>query len=162
MVADMKTPTGPPGMKKAAAIVTNRGGGPATLRLSRESSASRRGGCGDATTSSARAPPSRCPAPKGHRQLYEDGSRSRSGNVDRNDDAYSGQAQASLATEWLRFSGRNDGCRLARLEFVINNLIGVHPKAVLDYPDCRLTEAAGRTRRTRLRDSGASFHEGNH
>jgi phosphoenolpyruvate synthase/pyruvate phosphate dikinase len=29
----------------------------------------------------------------------------------------------------------NAGVGLARLEFVINNMIGVHPKAVLDYPD---------------------------
>ena len=26
------------------------------------------------------------------------------------------------------------GRRLARLEFIINNNIGVHPKAILDYP----------------------------
>ncbi len=29
----------------------------------------------------------------------------------------------------------NDGVGLARLEFIINNNIGVHPKAVLDYPN---------------------------
>jgi pyruvate,water dikinase len=29
----------------------------------------------------------------------------------------------------------NDGVGLARLEFVINNMIGIHPNAVLDYPD---------------------------
>jgi pyruvate,water dikinase len=29
----------------------------------------------------------------------------------------------------------NAGVGLARLEFVINNMIGVHPKAVLEYPD---------------------------
>jgi pyruvate, water dikinase len=29
----------------------------------------------------------------------------------------------------------NDGVGLARLEFIINNNIGVHPKAVLEYPD---------------------------
>jgi pyruvate,water dikinase len=29
----------------------------------------------------------------------------------------------------------NDGVGLARLEFVINNVIGIHPNAVLDYPD---------------------------
>jgi pyruvate,water dikinase len=29
----------------------------------------------------------------------------------------------------------NAGVGLARLEFVINNMIGVHPKAVLDHPD---------------------------
>ncbi len=28
----------------------------------------------------------------------------------------------------------NDGVGLARLEFIINNNIGVHPKAILDYP----------------------------
>ena len=29
----------------------------------------------------------------------------------------------------------NSGVRLARLEFIINNNIGVHPKAILDYPN---------------------------
>ncbi len=29
----------------------------------------------------------------------------------------------------------NDGVGLARLEFIINNIIGVHPKAFLDYPN---------------------------
>jgi pyruvate,water dikinase len=43
----------------------------------------------------------------------------------------------------------NEGVGLARLEFVINNMIGVHPKAVLDYPDLpddlkRRVEEAGR------------------
>ncbi len=28
----------------------------------------------------------------------------------------------------------NHGVGLARLEFIINNNIGVHPKAILDYP----------------------------
>ena len=27
----------------------------------------------------------------------------------------------------------NDGVGLARLEFVINNMIGIHPKAILNY-----------------------------
>jgi pyruvate, water dikinase len=29
----------------------------------------------------------------------------------------------------------NSGVGLARLEFIINNNIGVHPKAILDYPN---------------------------
>jgi pyruvate, water dikinase len=29
----------------------------------------------------------------------------------------------------------NSGCGLARLEFIISNNIGVHPKAILDYPN---------------------------
>ena len=29
----------------------------------------------------------------------------------------------------------NEGVGLARLEFIINNNIGVHPKAILDYPN---------------------------
>ena len=29
----------------------------------------------------------------------------------------------------------NDGVGLARLEFIINNNIGIHPKAILDYPN---------------------------
>ena len=44
----------------------------------------------------------------------------------------------------------NAGVGLARLEFIINNNIGVHPKAILDYPniDAR-PEEGGRERRPR-------------
>ena len=29
----------------------------------------------------------------------------------------------------------NDGIGLARLEFIINNNVGIHPQAILDYPN---------------------------
>jgi len=32
----------------------------------------------------------------------------------------------------------NGGVGLARLEFIINNNIGVHPKAILEYPNIDL------------------------
>ncbi|MEY3668956.1 MAG: Phosphoenolpyruvate synthase, partial [Pseudomonadota bacterium] len=43
----------------------------------------------------------------------------------------------------------NDGVGLARLEFIINNNIGVHPKAILDYPqvDSELKNAVERIAR---------------
>ena len=46
----------------------------------------------------------------------------------------------------------NCGVGLARLEFIINNNIGVHPKAILDYPniDSDLKKAV-ETRRARAR-----------
>ncbi len=48
----------------------------------------------------------------------------------------------------------NEGVGLARLEFIINNVIGVHPKAVLDYPNLDAgVEAGGRKRRARLPES---------
>ena len=31
----------------------------------------------------------------------------------------------------------NKGIGLARLEFIINNTIGIHPKALLEYDPCR-------------------------
>ena len=41
----------------------------------------------------------------------------------------------------------NSGVGLARLEFIINNNIGVHPKAILDYPEHRQRpEEGGRER----------------
>jgi pyruvate,water dikinase len=51
----------------------------------------------------------------------------------------------------------NEGVGLARLEFVINNLIGVHPNAVLDYPNLpgELREAV--ERRCSGYDSPESF-----
>jgi pyruvate,water dikinase len=38
----------------------------------------------------------------------------------------------------------NEGVGLARLEFIINNNIGVHPKAILDYPNGRCRPEEGR------------------
>ena len=32
----------------------------------------------------------------------------------------------------------NHGVGLARLEFVINNMIGIHPKAIINYKRCQL------------------------
>jgi pyruvate,water dikinase len=39
----------------------------------------------------------------------------------------------TLAFEFAQLP--NDGVGLARLEFIINNNIGIHPKAILDYPN---------------------------
>jgi pyruvate,water dikinase len=37
----------------------------------------------------------------------------------------------------------NEGVGLARLEFIINNNIGVHPKAILEYPNIDLAQKSG-------------------
>ena len=47
----------------------------------------------------------------------------------------------------------NAGVDLAWLEFIINNNIGVHPKAILDYPNVRLPDPY----RTRHRSLGISL-----
>ena len=57
----------------------------------------------------------------------------------------------------------NAGVGLARLEFIINNNIGVHPKAILDYPnvDADLKKAVetrgARLRRRRARSTSTSW-----
>ncbi len=52
----------------------------------------------------------------------------------------------------------NDGVGLARLEFIINNNIGIHPKAILDYPNVDDgVEESGRKRRPGPRHTRRPF-----
>ena len=65
LVADMTDPDWEPVMKRAAAIVTNRGGRTCHAAIiARELGIPAVVGCGDATPRSGRASRSRCPAPK--------------------------------------------------------------------------------------------------
>ena len=42
----------------------------------------------------------------------------------------------------------NDGVGLARLEFIINNHIGIHPMALVNYPNLKRTRRISRRSRT--------------
>jgi pyruvate,water dikinase len=141
LVTDMTDPNWEPVMKKAAAIVTNRGGRTCHAAIiARELGIPAVVGCGDATRV----------LPNGQ-EVTVSCAEGDTGNV------YPGALEYEVLTTTytelpelpvkitmnignpnLAFDFQalpNAGVGLARLEFVINNMIGVHPQAVLDYPD---------------------------
>jgi pyruvate,water dikinase len=141
LVTDMTDPNWEPVMKKASAIVTNRGGRTCHAAIiARELGIAAVVGCGDAT------------------EVLHDGqevtvscAEGDTGNI------YSGilpfevkqvrqgelpecpvKIMMNVGNPQLAFDFQaipNKGVGLARLEFIINNNIGIHPKACLDYPN---------------------------
>jgi pyruvate,water dikinase len=141
LVADMTDPNWEPVMKRAAAIVTNRGGRTCHAAIiARELGVPAVVGCGDAT------------------HLLKDGTLVTVSCAEGDEGKiYDGLLETEI-TEVMRGSlpdlplkitmnvGNpqmafdfqsipNGGVGLARLEFIINNNIGVHPKAILEYPN---------------------------
>jgi pyruvate,water dikinase len=141
LVTDMTDPNWEPVMKKASAIVTNRGGRTCHAAIiARELGIAAVVGCGDAT------------------EVLHDGqevtvscAEGDTGNI------YSGilpfevkqvrqgelpecpvKIMMNVGNPQLAFDFQaipNKGVGLARLEYIINNNIGIHPKACLDYPN---------------------------
>ena len=141
LVADLTDPDWEPVMKRASAIVTNRGGRTCHAAIvARELGIPAVVGCGDAT------------------EVLRDGDEvtvsCADGDVGK---VYQGLlkvevtelaldqmpvpplkislnvANPELAFEFSRLP--NHGIGLARLEFIIARMIGIHPRTVLDYPD---------------------------
>ena len=140
LVTDMTDPNWEPVMKRAAAIVTNRGGRTCHAAIiARELGIPAVVGTGDATT---RVPEGRevtVSCAEGDTGNVYDGwlefeiTKQRIGDLPRIPVKISmNVGNPQLAFDLQRLP--NAGVGLARLEFVINNMIGVHPKAVLDYP----------------------------
>jgi len=139
LVTDMTDPDWEPVMKRAAAIVTNRGGRTCHAAIiARELGVPAIVGCGDAT------------------ELLSDGQNvtvsCAEGDVGR---VYEGQLEFEIQRNSIKSMPKlpfkimmnvgnpdrafdfstlpNEGVGLARLEFIINRIIGVHPKALLNY-----------------------------
>ncbi len=140
LVTDMTDPNWEPVMKLAAAIVTNRGGRTCHAAIiARELGIPAVVGCGDATDTLKDGKPVTVSCAEGD-----------TGNV------YEGKLEVEISTTefgelppipvkiamnvgnpQLAFDFAqlpNDGVGLARLEFIINNEIGVHPRACIEYP----------------------------
>jgi pyruvate,water dikinase len=141
LVTDMTDPNWEPVMKRAAAIVTNRGGRTCHAAIiARELGIPAIVGSGNATTRLRDGDEVTVSCAEGD-----------TGNVYAGRLPFEVTAQAvgelpripvkismNVGNPQLAFDHAalpNAGVGLARLEFVINNMIGVHPKAVLDYPD---------------------------
>jgi len=143
LVADMTDPDWEPVMKRAAAIVTNRGGRTCHAAIiARELGIPAVVGCGDATDRLADGAAITASCAEGEEGYVYDGVLAfderrieldnlppppvkimmNVGNPDRAFDF------ASIP---------NSGVGLARLEFIVNRMIGVHPRALLDFEKLR-------------------------
>ena len=141
LVTDMTDPNWEPDMKKASAIVTNRGGRTCHAAIiARELGIAAVVGCGNATE-----------ILKDEQEVTVSCAEGDTGYI------YNGlvpyeikevkqgelpecpvKIMMNVGNPQLAFEFQsipNKGVGLARLEFIINNNIGIHPKACLDYPN---------------------------
>ena len=138
LVADMTDPNWEPVMKRASAIVTNRGGRTCHAAIiARELGIPAIVGCGDATETLHEGDivtVSCTEGDTGHvyrgRLDYEITTRDISTLPDMPIKVMMNVGNPELAFEFAQLP--NAGVGLARVEFIINNVIGIHPKAILD------------------------------
>ncbi len=141
LVTDMTDPDWEPVMKRASAIVTNRGGRTCHAAIvARELGIPAVVGCGDATSLLKRGDAVTVSCAEGDIGKVYQGLL----DIEVIDLALDKMpvppvkislnvANPELAFEFSRLP--NAGVGLARLEFIIARMIGIHPKAVLAYPD---------------------------
>jgi pyruvate,water dikinase len=141
LVTDMTDPNWEPVMKRAAAIVTDRGGRTCHAAIiARELGIPAVVGCGDATRRLRDEALVTVSCAQGDTGYIYDGlleteiSEFDAGTMpDVPVKIMVNVGNPTLAFEFSQLP--NDGVGLARLEFIINNNIGIHPKAILDYPN---------------------------
>ncbi|WP_447556203.1 phosphoenolpyruvate synthase [Vreelandella sp. EE22] len=139
LVTDMTDPDWEPVMKRASAIVTNRGGRTCHAAIiARELGIPAVVGCGDATTQLREGIDVTVSCSEGDTgNVYE-------GLLDYECKVSSVDAMPEIPFKIMMNVGNPDrafgfaglphsGVGLARLEFIINRMIGVHPKALLEY-----------------------------
>jgi len=141
LVTDMTDPNWEPVMKRASAIVTNRGGRTCHAAIiARELGIPAVVGCGDATERLKDGTLVTVSCAEGDTGHIYDGllemevtevQRGTMPEIDVKITMNIGNPQ--LAFDFAQLP--NHGVGLARLEFIINNNIGVHPKAILEYPN---------------------------
>ena len=141
LVTDMTDPDWEPMMKQSAAIVTNRGGRTCHAAIiARELGIPAVVGCGDATAQLAEAGDVTVSCAEGDAgYVYE-------GLLDFEEGEIRLGAMPEIPLKIMLNVGNpdrafdfasipNSGVGLARLEFIINRMIGVHPQALLDFKD---------------------------
>ena len=141
LVTDMTDPNWEPVMKRAAAIVTNRGGRTCHAAIiARELGIPAVVGCGDATSQLKDGTLVTVSCAQGDTGYIYDGlletevTEVRRGAMP----PVPVKITMNIGNPQLAFDFAqlpNEGVGLARLEFIINNNIGVHPKAILEYPN---------------------------
>ena len=141
LVTDMTDPNWEPVMKRASAIVTNRGGRTCHAAIiARELGIPAVVGCGDATEKLSDGALVTVACSEGDTGYIYDGLLDTDvSDVEPVDLPYCPiKIMMNVGNPQLAFNFAqmpNSGVGLARLEFIINNNIGVHPKAILDYPN---------------------------
>jgi pyruvate, water dikinase len=140
LVTDMTDPNWEPVMKIASAIVTNRGGRTCHAAIiARELGIPAVVGCGDATDRLREGAAVTVSCAEGDTGFVYEGSLPYEVTaVSRGEmPPLPVKIAMNVGNPQLAFSFAqlpNAGVGLARLEFVINNEIGIHPRACLDYP----------------------------
>lgn len=141
LVTDMTDPNWEPVMKRASAIVTNRGGRTCHAAIiARELGIPAVVGCADATDKLKEGQQVTVSCAEG------DEGRIYNGLIETEVEEVRRGAMPEVGLKIMMNVGNpqlafdfsqipNHGVGLARLEFIINNNIGIHPKAVLDYPN---------------------------
>ena len=151
LVTDMTDPDWEPVMKRAAAIVTNRGGRTCHAAIiARELGIPAVVGCGDATEKVAEGQEVTVSCAEGETGFIYEGRLA----YERKDIELDSLPPIPVKVMMnvgnpdraFAFAGLpNHGVGLARLEFIINRMIGVHPRALLEFDrlDSRLKEQVG-------------------
>jgi len=139
LVADMTDPDWEPVMKRAAAIVTNRGGRTCHAAIiARELGIPAVVGCGTATTAIREDQPVTVSCAEGDTGFVYDGM------LEFDERTIEMGAMPAIPVSIMMNVGNPDrafafagiphkGVGLARLEFIINRMIGVHPRALLEF-----------------------------
>ena len=143
LVADMTDPNWEPVMKRAAAIVTNRGGRTCHAAIiARELGIPAIVGCGDATATlheGETVTVSCAEGDTGHVYRgaleFEVTTKEMGAMPDLPLKVMMNVGNPELAFEFAQTP--NAGVGLARLEFIINNTIGIHPKAILEFDEMK-------------------------
>jgi pyruvate,water dikinase len=140
LVTDMTDPNWEPVMKRAAAIVTNRGGRTCHAAIiARELGIPAVVGCEDATSVLREGQPVTVSCADGEEGYVYEGllpfehiriALDRMPAIPVKITMNVGNPQLAFAFQRIP----NEGVGLARLEFIISAIIGIHPRAVLDYP----------------------------
>ena len=139
LVADMTDPDWEPVMKRASAIVTNRGGRTCHAAIiARELGIPAVVGCGTATSAIKEGQPVTVSCAEGDTGYVYDGM------LEFDQRSIELDALPSIPVKIMMNVGNPDrafdfagiphkGVGLARLEFIINRMIGVHPRALLEF-----------------------------
>jgi len=141
LVSDMTDPDWEPVMKRAAAIVTNRGGRTCHAAIiARELGIPAVVGCGNATETITDGADVTVSCAEGDEGFVYDG------KLDYAESQIELDSLPDIPVKIMMNVGNpdrafdfanipNHGVGLARLEFIINRMIGVHPQALLEYAD---------------------------
>jgi pyruvate,water dikinase len=164
LITDMTDPDWEPVMKRAAAIVTNRGGRTCHAAIiARELGIPAVVGCGDATERVPHASEVTVSCSEGDTGRIYEGQLEFSVSEDSLDDMPEAplKIMMNVANPDRAFDFAlipNHGIGLARLEFIINRMIGIHPLALLDYDGQSDEVRAEIDRRTAGYDDPVSFY----